>query len=83
MAKTRANKKVNKNKTVTIIEPTVVGESADVENQSEVELDSLGRLFMELADTLSSQEEAATSREDDIEVISVSSGSDSTPSEKV
>ena len=53
-----------------------MGESVDVENPSEVELDSLGRLFIELADTLSSQEETDTSRADYNEVIQISSGSD-------
>ena len=83
VAKTRANKKTKKNKAVTITESAAVGESTDVENPSEVELDSLGRLFIELAEPLPSQEEAATSRADDTEVISVASGSDSTPSKKV
>ena len=39
VTKARANKKVKTNKAVTIIVPAAMGESADVENPSEVELD--------------------------------------------
>ena len=75
--KTNTGPKSKKNKLVVVIKPTTMGESADVDDQSEVELDSLGRVFIQLADTSCSQDEVVTSRADDAEVISISSGSES------
>jgi hypothetical protein len=83
VAKTRTGPKSKKNKPAAIAEPAVVGESADADDHSEVELDSLGQLFVDLADTSCSQDEAAKSRADDIKVIPISSGSDPAPPEKI
>jgi hypothetical protein len=48
-------------------------------NESEVELDSLGLFFMQLIDADSSQEEAETSHADAVEVTIISSGSEPLP----
>ena len=40
-----------RNKPAIVNEPAARGESPMADNQSEVELDSLGHLFIELADT--------------------------------
>ena len=48
----------------------------------EVELDSLGSLFMHLVINDLPQEEAEASQADDVEVITLSSGSDSMPTQK-
>ena len=48
----------------------------------EVELDSLGSLFMHLINNDLPQEDAKASQADDIEVITLSSGSDSMPTQK-
>ena len=48
----------------------------------EVELDSLGSLFMHLINNDLTQENAEASQADDIEVITLSSGSDSMPTQK-
>ena len=53
-------------------EPVISDESAD-ENESEVELDSLGLLFIQLADATSSQDNVETNQADDVEVISIPS----------
>ena len=49
------------------------------DDESEVELDSLGFLFMQLIDTDSSQEEAETSHADAAEVTIISSDSKTLP----
>ena len=51
-------------------------------DDSEVEPDSLGRLFMQLIDTDSSQDDAETSEANATEVIPVSSKSDPLPRKK-
>ena len=48
----------------------------------EVELDSLGSLFMHLVNNDLPQEEAEASQAEDVEVITLSSGSDSMPTQK-
>ena len=48
----------------------------------EVELDSLGSLFMHLINNDLPQEDAEGSQADDVEVITLSSGSDSMPTQK-
>ena len=48
----------------------------------EVELDSLGSLFMHLINNDVPQEDAEASQADDVEVITLSSGSDSMPTQK-
>ena len=48
----------------------------------EVELDSLGSLFMHLVKNDLPQEEAEASQADDVEVITLSFGSDSMPTQK-
>ena len=48
----------------------------------EVELDSLGSLFMHLINNDLPQEDAEASQADDVEVIILSSGSDSMPTKK-
>ena len=48
----------------------------------EVELDSLGSLFMHLINNDIPQEYVAGSQDDDVEVITLSSGSDSMPTQK-
>ena len=48
----------------------------------EVELDSLGSLFMHLINNDIPQEDVEGSQADDVEVITLSSGSDSMPTQK-
>ena len=48
----------------------------------EVELDSLGSLLMHLINNDLPQEDAEASQADDVEVITLSSGSDSMPTQK-
>jgi hypothetical protein len=57
-------------------EPANADESA-TENEAEVELDSLGRLFIQLADAPSLQDEAEISHTNEPEVTLISSDSDS------
>ena len=83
MAKTKIGPKLKKNKAAAAPEPATMGKSADGDNPLEVDLDSLGQLFIELVDTSCSHEEAATSRADNIEVIPVTSGSDQSPLNKI
>ena len=54
-----------------------------IDDESEVELDSLGFLFMQLIDADSSQEEAETSHADAAEVTIISSGSEPLPINKI
>ena len=49
----------------------------------EVELDSLGSLFMHLVNNDLPQEEAEASHAEDVEVITLSFGSDSMPTQKL
>ena len=49
----------------------------------EVELDSLGSLFMHLINNDTYQEDVEGSQADDVEVITLSSGSDSMPTQKI
>jgi hypothetical protein len=49
--------------------PTSGDESPTADDESEVELDSLGRLFVELADASYSQDDTEPSRASDAEVI--------------
>ena len=50
--------------------------------EAEVELDSLGSLFMHLVNDDLPQEEAEASQAEDVEVITLSSSSDSMPTQK-
>ena len=50
--------------------------------EAEVELDSLGSLFMHLINNDLPQEDAKASQVDEVEVITLSSGSDSMPTQK-
>ena len=52
------------------------------EPEVEVELDSLGSLFMHLINNDLYQEDVEGSQADDVEVITLSSGSDSKPTQK-
>ena len=61
VAKSKPGPKPKKNKLAAAAEPSTVGESAEVNNQTKVELDSLGRLFIALVDASSSQDD--TTRE--------------------
>ena len=56
--------------------------SPAADDESEVELDSLGRLFMQLINADSSQDNAETGHTDAAEVIPVSSDSENLPREK-
>ena len=56
-------------------------EDAD-DPEVEVELDSLGSLFMHLINNDLYQEDVEGSQADDVEVITLSSGSDSMPTQK-
>ena len=58
-------------------------EDPEDDEDQEVELDSLGRLFMQLIDANSSQEDAETSQADAAEVIPVSSDSNRLPRKKI
>ena len=53
------------------------------EPEVEVELDSLGSLFMHIIDNDTYQEDVEGSQADDAEVIILSSGSDSLPTQKI
>jgi hypothetical protein len=74
--KTKAGPAQKKNVPAVEHETAAKGQSPLVDDESEVELDSLGRLFIELADVSYSQGDADMSRADDVEVISISSNSD-------
>ena len=54
----------------------------DDDDESEVELDSLGSFFVHLIDNDYYQDEANASRADDAEVITLSSGSEPLPTQK-
>jgi len=78
--KTKAVKRTSKRKTAKRINMEL-DEDAD-EPEVEVELDSLGSLFMHLINNDLPQEDAEASQVDDVEVITLSSGSDSLPTQK-
>ena len=74
-AKSKVTKKAAKKKTTESSDPP---EDIDQSDQ-EVELDSLGSFFIHLIDNDYSQDDAAVSRADHVEVISLSSDSDLVP----
>ena len=78
--KTKAIKWTSKQKTAERITMELDDDTDDLE--VEVELDSLGSLFMHLVNNDLPQEEAEASQAEDIEVITLSSGSDSMPTQK-
>ena len=78
--KTKAVKRTSKRKTAEHINMEL-DEDAD-EPEVEVELDPLGFLFMHLINNDIPQEDAEASQADDVEVITLSSGSDSMPTQK-
>ena len=73
-AKTKATKKPSKKKTAAPSDPP-----EDEESDAEVEIDSLGSLFIHLSDNDYSQDDAGASHIDHVEVISLSSDSDLVP----
>ena len=78
--KTKAIKRTSKRKTDDRINMEL-DEDAD-DPKVEVELDSLGSLFMHLINNDLYQEDVEGSQADDVEVITFSSGSDSMPTQK-
>ena len=78
--KTKAVKRTSKWKTADRISMELDEDADDPE--VEVELDSLGSLFMHLTNKDLYQEDAEGSQADDVEVITFSSGSDSMPTQK-
>ena len=77
--KTKANKKPTKKKT----DPSeLLNLDDDEDDESEVELDSLGSFFVHVIDNDYYQDEPKASRVGDKEVIVVSSGSDPLPTQK-
>ena len=77
-AKSKVTNKAGKKKTTESSDPP---EDVD-ESDLEVELNSLGSFFIHLIDNNYSQDDAAASRADHVEVISLSSGSDHVPVQK-
>ena len=77
---TKAVKRTSKRKTADRINMELNDDIDDPE--VEVELDSLGSLFMHLINNDVPQEDAEASQADDIEVITLSSRSDSMPTQK-
>ena len=73
--KSKVTKRAAKKKTAESSDPP---EDVD-ESDPEVELDSLGSFFIHLIDNDYSQDDAAASRADHVEVISLSSDSDLVP----
>ena len=79
--KTKVTKKPTKKKTTESSEPNA---DDDLDNpDSEVQLDSLGSFFIHLIDNNHYQDDAEGSQADDAEVIILSSGSDSLPTQKI
>ena len=78
--KTKAVKKTTKRKAPECISMEL--DDDPDEPEVEVELDSLGSLFMHLIDNDTYQEDVEGSQADDVEVITLSSGSDSMPTQK-
>ena len=79
--KTKAAKKTTKRKAPERISMEL--DDDPDEPEIEVELDSLGSLFMHLIDNDTYQEDVEGSQADDVEVIVLSSGSDSLPTQKI
>ena len=79
--KTKAVKKTSKQKAAERISMEL--DDDPDEPKVEVELDSLGSLFMHLIDNDIYQQDAEGSQADDVEVIILSSGSDSMPTQKI
>ena len=78
--KTKAVKRTSKRKTADRINMELYDDTNDPE--AEVELDSIGSLFMHLVNNDLPQEEAEASQAEDVEVITLSSSSDSMPTQK-
>ena len=78
--KTKVVKRTSKRKTADRINMELDDDTDDLE--VEVELDSLGSLFMHLINNDLPQEDAEASHADDVEVITLSSGSDSMLTQK-
>ena len=78
--KTKAVKHTSKRKTADRIGMELDEDAEDPE--VEVELDSLGSLFMHLINNDLYQEDIEGSQADDVEVITLSSSSDSMPTQK-
>ena len=77
--KSKATKRPAKKKTAESSDP-----SEDVnDSEQEVELDSLGSFFIHLIDNDHYQDDAEGSQADDVEVIILSSGSGSMPTQKI
>ena len=64
-------------------EPVARDKSPTAYDESEVELDSLNRLFIELANASYSQDDTEASRAGDVEVISISSDSETLLPKKI
>ena len=78
--KTKVVKRTSKRKTAYQINMELDEDADDPE--VEVELDSLGSLFMHLINNDLYQEDVEGSQANDVEVITLSSGSDSMPTQK-
>ena len=78
--KTKVVKRTSKRKAAERISMELDDDADDPE--VEVELDSLGSLFMHLINNDTYQEDVEGSQVDDVEVITLSSGSDSMPTQK-
>ena len=78
--KTKAVKRTSKRKTADRINLELDDDADDPE--VEVELDSLGSLFMHLINNDLYHKDVEGSQADDVEVITLSSGSDSMPTQK-
>jgi hypothetical protein len=83
LCKSKAAPALRRNKPAVANEPVAGDESPTARDESEVELDSLGRLFIELADASYSQDNTEMSRASDAEVISISSGSKNLSPKKI
>ena len=77
-AKTKATKKISKNKTAESSDPP-----EDEESDAEVELDSLGSFFVHLIDNDYHQDDAQASRVDHVEVIILCSDSEHVPVQRL
>ena len=78
--KTKTVKKTSKRKAAERMSMEL-DDDAD-EPEAEVELDSIGSLFMHLINNDTYQEDVEGSQADEVEVITLSSGSDSMPTQK-
>ena len=77
-AKSKVTKRPAKKRTGESPDP-----AEDEDSNTEVELDSLGSLFMHLIDNYHYQDDAEASRADNVEVILLSSDSDHVPVQKL